>query len=375
MPVPRILIADDQADILQALRLLLTDSGFETDLVASVDGVLDRLSGEPYDLLLMDLNYSRDTTSGREGLDLLERVRARDPLLPVVVMTGWGSIETAVEAMRRCAKSFVEKPWDNLTLVEIVRREVGEGQATRRRDARFARDQEEAGLIQRALLPSTMPVMTGCQIAAAWMPASGIGGDCYDVLRFSDTCVAVSIADVVGKGLPAALLMSNLQAAVRAFAIADADPLEVCGSINRLLCRNIASGKFVSFCYAVLDTTARTIRYSNAGHNHPVLVHADGQVERLETSGRVLGVTTDWTYTTGTLAMHSANRLVCFTDGLTDADSPTGKEFGDERLVETIRRHRGESAEGLTRIVSETVLAWTGGAFQDDATLVVVAID
>jgi FixJ family two-component response regulator len=117
MPVPRILIADDQADILQALRLLLTDSGFETDLVASVDGVLDRLSGEPYDLLLMDLNYSRDTTSGREGLDLLERVRARDPLLPVVVMTGWGSIETAVEAMRRCAKSFVQKPWDNVTLV------------------------------------------------------------------------------------------------------------------------------------------------------------------------------------------------------------------------------------------------------------------
>src|SRR5664279_794965 len=116
-PSPRILVADDQTDILQALRLLLVDSGFEIDLVNSVGGVLERLSGEPYDLLLMDLNYTRDTTSGREGLELLDRVRLRDAGLPIVVMTGWGSIETAVEAMRRGAKSFVQKPWDDTTLL------------------------------------------------------------------------------------------------------------------------------------------------------------------------------------------------------------------------------------------------------------------
>ena len=129
----------------------------------------------------MDLNYTRDTTSGREGLDLLEAVRMHDGTLPVVVMTGWGSIETAVEAMRRGAKSFVQKPWDDTTLVEVVRREVGEGQASRRRDARLAREYDEARLIQRALLPSTMPEVRGLQIAALWTPASGIGGDCYDV--------------------------------------------------------------------------------------------------------------------------------------------------------------------------------------------------
>ena len=156
MSNPKILVADDQADILQALRLLLTDAGFETDLVNSVGAVLDRVVERPYDLLLMDLNYTRDTTSGREGLELLDRVRTHDTTLPVVVMTGWGSIDTAVEAMRRGARSFVQKPWDDLTLVEVVRREIEDGMASRRRDARLAKEHDEARLIQRALLPSAM---------------------------------------------------------------------------------------------------------------------------------------------------------------------------------------------------------------------------
>src|SRR3954468_20501615 len=111
MTTPRVLVADDQTDILQALRLLLGDAGYTTDLVSSVNGVLDRVQPGSHDLLLMDLNYTRDTTSGREGLELLNRVHARDAMLPIVVMTGWGSIETAVEAMRCGAKSFVQKPW------------------------------------------------------------------------------------------------------------------------------------------------------------------------------------------------------------------------------------------------------------------------
>jgi sigma-B regulation protein RsbU (phosphoserine phosphatase) len=375
MTSARILVADDQTDILQALRLLLGEAGFQTDLVNSVEGVLDRVERGPYDLLLMDLNYSRDTTSGREGLDLLDRVRVHDAGLPVVVMTGWGSIDTAVEAMRRGAKSFVQKPWDDTILVEVVRREIDEGQATRRRDAKLAREHEEAGLIQRALLPSTMPTIVGCQVAALWTPASGIGGDCYDVLRFSDARVALSIADVVGKGLPAALLMSNLQAAVRAFATSHAEPHEVCGSVNRLLCRNIASGKFVTFCYAVIDTATKVVAYSNAGHNPPVLARADGSVDRLAPTGLVLGVASDWSYTTGSFAVGSGDRLVCFTDGLSEANSPLGEEFGEDQLVETIRAHRTASAPELARVVFAGVSEWTGGAFQDDATLIVVAID
>ena len=375
MSNPRILVADDQADILQALRLLLTDAGFETELVNSVGAVLDRVVERPYDLLLMDLNYTRDTTSGREGLELLDRVRTHDTTLPVVVMTGWGSIDTAVEAMRRGARSFVQKPWDDLTLVEVVRREIEDGMASRRRDARLAKEHDEARLIQRALLPSAMPEVKGCSLAALWTPASGIGGDCYDVLRFSDTRLAVSIADVVGKGLPAALLMSNLQAAVRAFSTAAAEPHDVCASVNRLLCRNIASGKFVTFCYAVIDTEAMTVAYANAGHFPPILMRANGTAEQLAPTGLVLGVTADWTYTSGVIELGRGDRLVCYTDGITEALAPDDGEFGEDRLVETIRSLRAEPPDRLARAVSDAVAAWTGGSPQDDATLIVAAID
>ena len=107
-----ILVADDQPDVVDALRLVLKMAGFETDSANSIATVRERLLARRYDLLLMDLNYARDTTSGREGLELLAEVLGRDPLLPVIVMTGWGTIETAVEAMRRGARTFVHKPWE-----------------------------------------------------------------------------------------------------------------------------------------------------------------------------------------------------------------------------------------------------------------------
>ncbi|HET7456641.1 MAG TPA: sigma-54 dependent transcriptional regulator [Gemmatimonadaceae bacterium] len=130
-PAPRVLLADDQPEVLSALRLLLKGEGLRTESVASPAAVLHAIAADEYDALLMDLNYARDTTSGREGLDLLERVRAADPTLPVVVMTAWGSIDGAVEAMRRGARDYVEKPWNNARLVATVRTQVELARALR----------------------------------------------------------------------------------------------------------------------------------------------------------------------------------------------------------------------------------------------------
>jgi DNA-binding NtrC family response regulator len=129
---PRILVADDQADILQALRLLLRGEGFEVTTAASPAAVAAAVGEQSFDALLVDLNYARDTTSGREGMDLLTRVHAVHPTLPVVVMTAWGSVEGAVEAMRRGARDYVEKPWDNARLVSILRAQVELGRALRK---------------------------------------------------------------------------------------------------------------------------------------------------------------------------------------------------------------------------------------------------
>jgi DNA-binding NtrC family response regulator len=143
MPQPRILLADDQPDVLEALRLLLKPEGFLTHAVESPAAVLQAVERHEYDAVLIDLNYTRDTTSGREGLDLLARLREIDESLPVVVMTAWGSVGVAVEAMRRGARDFVEKPWDNERLLAIVRTQTELGRALRRADrleAQVSRD-------------------------------------------------------------------------------------------------------------------------------------------------------------------------------------------------------------------------------------------
>lgn len=131
-PAARVLVADDQLDILEALRLLLKGEGFHVETVSSPAGLLASVDAREYDVLLMDLNYTRDTTSGEEGLDLLTKLRQIDETLPVVVMTAWGTVDIAVDAMRRGARDFVQKPWDNARLLAIVRTQVELSQALRR---------------------------------------------------------------------------------------------------------------------------------------------------------------------------------------------------------------------------------------------------
>jgi DNA-binding NtrC family response regulator len=129
---PRVLVADDQADVLEALRLLLKGEGFDVETASSPAGVLHAVLEREFDAVLIDLNYARDTTSGREGLDLLAELREADGMLPVVVMTAWGSVESAVEAMRRGARDYIEKPWNNQRLVATLRAQVELGRALRR---------------------------------------------------------------------------------------------------------------------------------------------------------------------------------------------------------------------------------------------------
>jgi phosphoserine phosphatase RsbU/P len=372
---PRILIADDQPDLIDALKLLLKGQGIEMDAVTSPDAAIAAIETRAFDLLLMDLNYTGDTTSGREGIDLLSRVQALDHLLPIVVMTGWGSVDIAVEAMRRGVRDFVQKPWDNAQLLATLRNEIDEGRARRRRDLSDRRELAEALKIQQRLLPEQLPQIDGCELAASWQPASGVGGDCFDALRFGDARLALSIADVVGKGIPAALLMSNLQAAVRAFASDAVEPRELCHQVNGILCGNIAEGRFISFFYCLVDAAAGTLVYTNAGHYYPMLVRTDGTSARLESGGPVLGVLEGAEYQQAHVALTPGDRLVLFTDGLTEARSPADEEFGEERLLEAVIEHRACSAPSLQARLVNAVATFTAGRLHDDATLIVLGID
>jgi sigma-B regulation protein RsbU (phosphoserine phosphatase) len=370
----KVLVADDQPDVLEALRWLLTGEGYEPEFVSSTEAVLERLRARSFDLLLMDLNYTRDTTSGREGLELIPQVRAHDGSMPIVVMTGWGSVDTAVEAMRLGAKSFVQKPWEDVALLEILQREIDDARASKRRDARQQREFEEARLIQRGLLPTSMPHVPGLELAFSWQPANGVGGDCFDALLFGTNAVGLSIADVAGKGVPAALLMSNLQAAVRAFAQDGSVPSSVCASVNRLLCRNMAPGRFVTFCYARIDVGAGRITYANAGHNPPLLIRADGSVGHLSPGGTVLGVFVESAYEQGEFPIGSGDRLVFYTDGITEGRNALGDEYGEDRLADAAQRFRSLPAQEMLTALLGEVTAFNNATFEDDATLIVAAL-
>ena len=191
---PSILIADDQQDVIEALRLLLKNEGFETQAVNSPAGVLHLLERRDFDALLLDMNYTRDTTSGREGLELLDQLQVLEPTLPVVVMTAWGSVGGAVDALRRGARDYVEKPWDNTRLLAILRTQVELGRALRRAQRLETENRLRQGPLPKLIAesPKMRPVLqlmekvgpsdanvlvsgehgTGKELVAHWLHAS-----------------------------------------------------------------------------------------------------------------------------------------------------------------------------------------------------------
>jgi phosphoserine phosphatase RsbU/P len=372
---PRVLVADDQLDIIAALRLLLRSAGIDARGATSVGDVHAHLAECEYDAVLLDLNYARDTTSGAEGLQLIADLHARQPQLPVIAMTGWANIDTAVEAMRRGARGYIPKPWNNAALLDVVRNEVAHGRAMRRAGTEASREWSEARAIQRALLPATLPELAGCRLASRWEPASGFGGDYYDVIPLGEQQTALCIADVCGKGLPAALLMSNLQAMVRAFIDGRSAPHDAVTRINRALCRQSDHGRFVTLFVAVLDGRTRSLRYCNAGHNPPLIVRADGATVRLEAGGLVAGVFEDARFDSASATLAPGDRLVLFTDGLVEAGALGGHEYGDTRLVETIVSHRHLEPPDLIDEVFREAGACAGGRLDDDATALALAIE
>jgi sigma-B regulation protein RsbU (phosphoserine phosphatase) len=372
----RILIADDQPHVGEALRLALRDEGYLIELAGSPAAVVKAVQAKPFDLALLDLNYARDTTSGREGLELIHELRGIDSDLPIVVMTAWGSVEIAVEAMQRGAGDFIQKPWDNAALRRILQTQIERGRARRTertRQRRDERDLAEAHDIQQGMLPRLLPELPGFEFAAAYRPASALAGDYYDVLPIGEGRALVCIGDVAGKGMPAALVMSNLQAAVKAYASEQVTPAELCRNVNRILCANCEPGRYVTFFCGVLDSGMGTFTYVNAGHNPPLVARTNGSVLKLADGGPVLGEFQDWSAAQGQINLAPGDRLAFYTDGITEATDAAGDEYGETRLSDQLTRHREMSAGDLhARLLAEAV-RFAEGTFTDDATLLVIA--
>ena len=368
----RVLIADDQMHVLDALQMLLSSCGLATEAVTHPVRVLRALETGQFDAVLMDLNYARDTTAGREGLDLVSGIRSKDSLLPVVVMTGWSSVDLAVEAMRRGASDFIQKPWDNRDLLQKLQNQISWARAQRRAQRLSEEERQEAREIQDTLLPKTLPTVPGYEVAAMTQPLRFVGGDYYCILRISKRDTVLCIADVAGKGLPAALLMSSLQAALRPLIWQKLAPRELCHRLNRILCDLTPLGKFTSFFYALLNNVDNRLTYCNAGYNPPLLIRADGTSKELNVGGAVLGQLPDWRYEQGQLQMESGDKLLLFTDGLVEVCNADEVSFGEDNLIRIARENPNANAEELMDLLRRAASQHSGEHFQDDASLIVL---
>ena len=233
---------------------------------------------------------------------------------------------------------------------------------------------QRAREIQEGLLPKTIPQIQGFEVAGAWEPARTVSGDYFDVIELGNNKLAICIADVVGKGVAAALLMANVQAAVRAFAAESVSPSSLCQRVNSALCNITSAGQFVTLFYGLLDGKLNTLRYSNAGHLPPILLSSSGRTYPLDDNGALLGVFPDWQYQESIVKLAAGDRLLLFTDGITEAMQPDGEEFGEQRLIAVAKDFARSSSLELKARLLLAVKEFCKFQMADDATLIVVDV-
>jgi sigma-B regulation protein RsbU (phosphoserine phosphatase) len=319
-------------------------------------------------------------TEGRAALGTLEPL-APDCLVPVLGRGG-RLIGLLVLGARLSEESYSSE--DRRLLASVAGQtgialegiSLAEQMAERLEAERLAaREMELAKQVQSKLLPQGSPSLATVECAGYCMQARAVGGDYYDFLDLGSGRVGLVLADVSGKGFPAALLMASLHASLRsrlAQQLADL-PASLC-AVNELLYRSSETNRYATLFLGIYDDAERTLRYANCGHNPPLLLRGDGSCERLLPTGPVLGLFEEWQCTTAELRLAPGDLLVVFSDGITEAFDDGGEEFGEARLLELVRSLRDRPAGELVDRVLAEVRRFSGSEQEDDQTLVVARV-
>jgi sigma-B regulation protein RsbU (phosphoserine phosphatase) len=247
--------------------------------------------------------------------------------------------------------------------------------------ARIAEQMRLAGVVQRRMIPEKAPVMPGLDLAAAYIPCFDVGGDFYNFHRVGDNCcIAVVIADVIGKGIPAAIMMSSFRGAVQAYAETEAtqegSPIEIISKINKMACSECRDGEFITLFLAIIDVENMAISYCNCGHQ-PTLLIREGQVTELRKGGLVLGVMPEAEYEVETVGLKDGDCLLFYTDGLIDAANFDREFWGRERMLEAAKKFAaGCSSEQTIKNILGYRRRFVGLSTQcDDTSIIVVKVD
>lgn len=370
--IPRVLVIDDDPEIHRLLRARLEARGYQVSAAASGEEGITKLRESPPDLVFLDV-----AMSGLTGIDVLDFIRSQRFDVAVILTTAYSSEQVAIAALRHGADDYLRKPFDRgefqaaldrtlsrLTMsrqIKVLRREL------EKKQLQLAEELARAAAVQSELLPLEHPPLPGYEIGARCLPASAVGGDFYDWQQLPGGVLSLTVGDVMGKGMSAALLMATVRAVIRAM-VSQHGPADAVQHTASSLDSDLArSGSFVTLFHAQLHTASAEFRYVDAGHGQALLRRADGTIEALRPWGLPLGVLSGERYEEGTVTLGPGDLLVIYSDGLSEARPDLFRD--QETLAGQI------AAEDPAGIIAQKLVdlaTSAGGQLPDDLTVVVV---
>lgn len=376
----KILLVDDEPDfallVRQRMRREMRKGIYDFTFAQDGHEALERLQEDrEIEMVLSDINMP-----GMDGLTLLDQIPKVDPNLRAVIVSAYDDMDNIRSAMNRGAFDFLVKPIDfddfrvtikrTLNHLELLR----DALRTRDRLVALQRELDVASRMQQSILPTDFPETPGYQVFGNMEPARDIGGDFFDVADLGGGRIGLTIADVSGKGVPAALFMMSSRTLMKGSASVISGPGDVLTEVNTLLEADNRAQMFVTLFYAVLDLQTGTLRYANGGHNPPLIVHPGGSSTLLpDTGGIVLGVMPGLSYRQEVATLQPGDIAVLYTDGVTEAMNMAHEEFGVERLQAVFAERQPKSAHAVSEAIFEAVHAFSGNMPQsDDITCVIV---
>ena len=371
--VNKILVVDDEPDLehlmTQRLRRDVRAGRFQLVFAHNGADALAKLAADrEINMVLSDINMPE-----MDGLTLLDQIPNVDPNIRAVIVSAYGDMQNIRTAMNRGAFDFVTKPIDfndlRITIDKTLKHLAVLREALKTRDTLVAlqNELEVASKMQQSILPASFPETPAYEIFGNMEAAREVGGDFFDVITLEDGRMGIAIADVSGKGVPAALFMMSSRTLLKGAAIGTPQPGDVLREVNSLLSEDNDSLMFVTLFYAVYDPANGKLSYANGGHNPPLIVHPDGSSEELPTTeGVALGVMGDLDYEQGEIELAPGDTAVLYTDGVSEAMNASEEEFGMERLHQVFANASQTDARSANGAVFDAVRAFADGTPQSD---------
>ena len=381
----KILAVDDEVDILQLIEMTLISDGFEVITASNGIEALEKARIHMPDLILLDLMMPE-----MDGFEVIENLKQAPEMrdIPVVMLTARAQAHERIEGLSAGADDYIVKPFE----LEELRLRIESILAHTRKTKyinpligalgdwftedgveQFAEHLRTASAIQQHLLPQLEPKLAGFDISGLLESSMSISGDFYDFVPLEDNRLGIVIADVRGKGIPAALLMVMIRTSLRLVCREDISPSSVLKRVNDLLVIDTAPDFFATIVYGILDPKSMTFTYSNAGHCYPMLLRGE-KIEELQTGGMILGCFGFAEFETETIELESGNKILFYTDGLTEAEfEAEGEFYGEERLEQVFKKNSNLPADELCKKIREDLFGFCGTNQQkDDITIVAI---